>query len=362
MKKILLSAVALLITLPGFAQWSTSGTHIYNTNSGNVGIGTTGPSSLLTLTSTYATDILINRASAKYARVLFSTAGATKWYVGMDNDATPNTDAFVIESPYATHFAISPNGNTGIGTASPSYKLEVAGGIGTRGIMGNGSTGQYFEVTPYEIASHSNSGWAGTMLGVRSGGLNGSSVPLTQNVTANSSAYQQSWAMTFGTDKGQSNGAAFSVWTGDAATANNPMSELFRINSDGNVAIGTPDAKGYKFAVNGSAIATSMKVKLLANWPDFVFLKDYKLPTLTEVKTYIDKNKHLPDMPSADEVRANGLDLGEMNRLLLKKVEELTLYLIQKDEKDVSQQKEIETLKEQVKDLSKIVSKSTVNN
>ena len=353
MKKILLSAVTLLITLPGFAQWNTSGTHIYNTNSGNVGIGTTGPASLLTLTSTYATDILINRASAKYARVLFSTAGATKWYVGMDNDATPNTDAFVIESPYATHFAISPNGNTGIGTTSPSYKLEVAGGIGTRGIMGNGSTGQYFEVTPYEIASHSNSGWAGTMLGVRSGGLNGSSIPLTQNLTANNAAYQQAWAMTFGTDKAQSNGAAFSVWTGDATTANTAMSELFRINSDGNVAIGTQDAKGYKLAVNGAAIATSIKVKPNGSWPDFVFLKDYKLPTLTEVKTYIDKNQHLPDMPSADEVHANGLDLGEMNRLLLKKVEELTLYLIDQEQKNKATEEKLSNIVQQLAELKK---------
>ena len=114
------------------------------------------------------------------------------------------------------------------------------------------------------------------------------------------------------------------------------------------MAIGTTDPKGYKLAVNGSAIATSMRVKLNANWPDFVFLKDYKLPTLNEVKAYIDKNQHLPDMPSADEVHANGLDLGEMNRLLLKKVEELTLYLIEQKETTDNLKKEIKGLKEQL--------------
>jgi hypothetical protein len=112
---------------------------------------------------------------------------------------------------------------------------------------------------------------------------------------------------------------------------------------DGRLGIGTSTIPtGYKLAVNGAAIATSMKVKLYANWPDFVFMKDYKLPTLTEVKNYIDKNQHLPDIPSANEVHKNGLDLGEMNRLLLKKVEELTLYLIDKDEQMNKQQQQAE--------------------
>jgi hypothetical protein len=65
------------------------------------------------------------------------------------------------------------------------------------------------------------------------------------------------------------------------------------------------------------------------HWPDFVFEKDYKLLSLNEVEQYIVKNQHLPNMPSAAEVEANGVNLGEMNALLLQKVEELTLYIIQ---------------------------------
>jgi hypothetical protein len=115
--------------------------------------------------------------------------------------------------------------------------------------------------------------------------------------------------------------------------------------NNGGVAVGIETVPtGYKFAVNGAAIATSMKVKLQAYWPDFVFEKDYKLPTIAEVKNYIDKNQHLPDMPSASDVHANGLDLGEMNRLLLKKVEELTLYVIE-------QQGRIEDLNKKVLEL-----------
>lgn len=98
--------------------------------------------------------------------------------------------------------------------------------------------------------------------------------------------------------------------------------------SSGNVGIGTTDTKGYKLAVNGNVIATSMIVKLYANWPDYVFKKSYKLPSLLEVKSYIDKNQHLPEMPSETDVKQNGINLGEMNKILTKKIEEPTLYLI----------------------------------
>jgi hypothetical protein len=76
--------------------------------------------------------------------------------------------------------------------------------------------------------------------------------------------------------------------------------------------------------LNGNAIATSMTVKLYANWPDFIFKPDYKIPSLADVKTCIDQNHRLPEIPSEQEVTKNGLNLGEMNMLLLNKVEDLT--------------------------------------
>ena len=131
-------------------------------------------------------------------------------------------------------------------------------------------------------------------------------------------------------------------------------------NAAGNVGIGTiTPPTGYKLAVNGSAIATSMTVKVNSAWPDYVFKKEYQLPTLAEVKNYIDKNQHLPDMPSAKEVEKEGLNLGEINKILTKKVEELTLYLIEKDKElkeikelneknTLSQQQQLNELKKQV--------------
>jgi len=123
--------------------------------------------------------------------------------------------------------------------------------------------------------------------------------------------------------------------------------------NNGNVSIGTPNSYGYKFAVNGNVIATSMTVKLYANWPDYVFKKDYQLPSLTDVKTYIDQNQHLPDMPSEAEVAKDGLNLGEMNKLLVKKVEELTLYLIEKDKKDKEKDELLISLQKQINELKK---------
>jgi len=97
----------------------------------------------------------------------------------------------------------------------------------------------------------------------------------------------------------------------------------------GNVAIGaTTVPNGYTLAVDGKIIGEEVKVQLSGNWPDYVFKEDYKLPTLEEIKKHIDEKGHLPNIPSAEEVKINGVEVGEMNRLLLEKVEELTLYIL----------------------------------
>lgn len=123
---------------------------------------------------------------------------------------------------------------------------------------------------------------------------------------------------------------------------NNHWSSLTRmlIDKDGNVGIGTetPDAK---LAVNGLIHTKEVKVDL-NGWPDYVFSDDYNLTPLSELEKQINENKHLPNIPSANEVETNGVLLGEMNKKLLEKVEELTLYIIQLN-------KEVELLKEKTK-------------
>lgn len=99
----------------------------------------------------------------------------------------------------------------------------------------------------------------------------------------------------------------------------------------GNVGIGVADTRGYKLAVGGAMIAESVMVKLQGSWPDFVFLPGYSLPNLLDVEKYIREKGHLPGIPSALEVKNEGINLGEMNAKLLKQIEELTLHLIEKD-------------------------------
>ncbi len=137
-----------------------------------------------------------------------------------------------------------------------------------------------------------------------------------------------------------------------AGTVTMPGSGIW--NSTGNVGIGTthPDQM---LTVNGTIHSTQVIVDTNVPFPDYVFDKTYDLPTITSVKTYIDKNHHLPQMPSAAEVVKNGQNVGEMNMLLLKKVEELTLYLIKKDEEDKEKDARLRLQQEQINRLNKRV-------
>jgi hypothetical protein len=129
--------------------------------------------------------------------------------------------------------------------------------------------------------------------------------------------------------------------------------ERLQIDATGNIGINTIPQTNYKFAVNGDAIFTKIKVKSYTNWPDYVFQPGYKLPSLVEVEKYIQNNNHLPDVPAAEEVRKNGLDVEAGQGMLLKKVEELTLYMIELNKKVDSLSQENSQLKKKIESLEK---------
>lgn len=138
-------------------------------------------------------------------------------------------------------------------------------------------------------------------------------------------------------------------------SANNAGSPQLTLTG-GFVGIGTTTPQE-ALSVNGNIRSKQVKVEL-NSWPDYVFKPTYVLPSLLEVKIYIDKYQHLPDMPSEAEVAKEGLNLGDINKLLTKKVEELTLYLIEQDKKIDDQHHQLIELKEQMAAITKSLTKN----
>ena len=115
------------------------------------------------------------------------------------------------------------------------------------------------------------------------------------------------------------------------------------------IKIGTLEtASEYALAVNGTIGCEKIEVKIESNWPDFVFEDDYQHLSLKETEDFIKSNKHLPGVPSAADVEKNGIELGEMNAILLQKIEELTLLMIEQQKVVECQQKEIDNLMKQI--------------
>jgi hypothetical protein len=154
----------------------------------------------------------------------------------------------------------------------------------------------------------------------------------------------------------------------DGVSANNlgltlESSANFVING-GNVGIGTTDPRGYKLAVAGNAIAESVTVKLQSQWPDYVFKPSYLLRSIAQTASYIKNNGHLPEMPSEKEIKEKGVDVGEMLKLQTKKIEELTLYLIDNAKRDqrkqnllIKQQRQILEMKKELTALKRKITK-----
>ena len=143
--------------------------------------------------------------------------------------------------------------------------------------------------------------------------------------------------------KDEPSGGGSSQWTSSGTNIFNNNSGVIFIGS--NTYTPNPADANLRLSVNGNVYAKKVKVTT-TGWPDYVFNPKYKLPSLSELESFIQKNKHLPDVPSAAEVEANGLDLGDNQAILLKKIEELTLYII-----DIN--KKVEKLSEENAELKK---------
>lgn len=290
-----------------------------------------------------------------------------------------NTMAFATASQ--ERMRIDVGGNLAIGTTAPTARLAVEttpGGLQTA-IIGKGiSTGVYGEAKDMMVGQTEDgiaAGWV-EAVGVFGKGTYASSMgngnvygvvgsaaannPLNNigvyGEAKNASGYNSGVLGSVTTTSGiyntgvggtvaLSTSAAWSrAIAGYAPVAPNHYAGYF----DGNVEVQTGSLKvgnvatpvGYKMYVEQGILTEKVKVAVASSpaWADYVFAADYKLKPLSEVEKFIDENNHLPNIPSADELVKEGLDLGKMQALQMEKIEELTLYLIE-------MKKEIEVLK-----------------
>lgn len=293
-----------------FAQWTTSGTNIYNSNTGNVGIGTTSP----------ATTFDVNGAIA---------------VKGMNVN-----DTRVISVPADGTYVIA-SGSRIKGTYTISF--EAANRVQTVVLLANATQFDYNS----SLSMLSNTYYNNTvvMSNFRYVFSSDNSVVYLLFDAANRNGGSSVTAHFDGT------GAYVPAWGGTLPSSPITAGIYPLVINAGNVGIGVANPQN-KLDVNGIMHAKSVKVDL-NGWSDYVFKKDYRLPSLLEVKTYIDQHQHLPEIPSEREMVRNGLDVSEMNKLLMKKVEELTLYLIEKDNTEKEQKKINQNNTAQIEKLTK---------
>jgi len=124
---------------------------------------------------------------------------------------------------------------------------------------------------------------------------------------------------------------------------------------EGQVGIMTSDIPAdFRLAVDGKILVEAVHVKNSTNWPDYVFADDYSLRSLSEVENFISRNGHLPEVPSANEV-SEGFDVGQMDAALLKKIEEMTLYMIQLEKKNTTLEKQNSDLEQRLQRIEQLL-------
>ncbi|WP_431212101.1 hypothetical protein ACQ86N_41145 [Puia sp. P3] len=131
-------------------------------------------------------------------------------------------------------------------------------------------------------------------------------------------------------------------------TNDNTQTRVLVSDANGNLFYRVLNTWAVNSAFDGQITAKNIRLAPSSGWPDYVFARKYPLRSLDDLEKYIDENNHLPDMRSAEEVEKKGIDVGETQAALLKRIEELTLYIIQQNKTLKDQQQQIDELKARI--------------
>lgn len=245
----------------------------------------------------------------------YKTGGDDKAFVQLSGDDlrvgtfSPNTNGrFIVRSAGTNHLVIKSDGKTGIGVEDADAKLHINSGSSIEALRIQGNTNSIirFMTGATEKAYIYSAGNDLNISTVQAGGI----LRFNNELYVDKDAGRVGIGTVFPTQKLHVAGNA--IVTG-----------AFRVGA-------TAVPSGYKFAVDGKMICEEVRVKLASSgWPDYVFDKSYQLPALEDVQQYIEENKHLPNIPSAAEVEKDGIAVGDMQKRMMEKIEELTLYIIQ---------------------------------
>lgn len=362
------------VTLPngGTSQWTTSGSNIYY-NTGNVGVNTSSPSEKLHLAgkmkidgtntiefgagvsgkqadagkigyqsfSTNALDIIGAGNSGTSRKIKFWNEGGASFTgnIGLNNDNPTNPLSF--SNDLGNKFSIfysSASSQYGVGLQNGLFQIYCAASSDNIA-FGYGSSTSFTELM--RIKGNGNVGI----------GTNSPTQKLDVNGTIKATGLQVSTGAAAGKvlTSDASGNATWQTPSGGGSGQWTSVTGGIQYNS-GKVLIGNATTPGnYQLYVEQGILAERVKVALksTSHWADYVFLPSYKLMPLTEVEEFIKKNNHLPNVPSAEEVHKEGIDMATMDSKLLEKIEELTLYMIELKKENLALKERIGALEAQ---------------
>lgn len=352
----------------GSSPWSVNGNYIYHLTD-SLGLGTSSPDEKLHISNG---QMRLSRTASFENKIIFSmpaTNGITSETQGLKFQLSSVDKAFIGYSSTAfsgsylrlsgngvnaSDLVISSTGKIGIGTSQPSEKLDVAGNINmnatnpTLQLQNAGVDKGFVQLSGDDLRMGTNTSNDNGKFIVRVNGLENFAVTGTGNVGVGTISPATKLHIA-GNTRMVNTGEVLRI-DGSTPTINfynngsfksflqHSTSGLYMGVNSGNIqldavqiAIGqvVSGASAYKLSVTGKIICEEVRVKLVSSgWPDYVFAGDYKLPPLREVEQFIKSNKHLSNIPSASEVEKNGIEIGDMQKRMMEKIEELTLYVI----------------------------------